>query len=277
MYLQTQAKVFMTENMSKDVITKAGEEAMVTLYGGNSLERLHLLRWRKFTAKTMSARLVVSVQFQASHASSTDVRLCLFAIKDIGEGEEISYDYGDDSSQMEWRSMKENTESSHENAVSDGRNLRRMFNGSTKCIDATNTDRLCRFVNDESRLSKHCNAKMKIHRLSSTDVRLCLFAIKDIGEGEEISYDYGDDSSQMEWRSMKENTESSHENAVSDGTKSWSLDELRQHLFNEISILEAGQRVNLESDETLHSTIYLAKTDTKKTSITITESHREVR
>ncbi|VDI06839.1 Hypothetical predicted protein [Mytilus galloprovincialis] len=61
---------------------------------------------------------------------------------------------------------------------------------------------------------------MKIHRLSSTDVRLCLFAIKDTGEGEEISYDYGDDSSQMEWRSMKENTESSHENAVSDGTKS---------------------------------------------------------
>lgn len=43
---------------------------------------------------------------------------------------------------------------------------------------------------------------MKIQRLSPTDVRLCLFAIKDIGEGEEISYDYGDDSRQMEWRSM---------------------------------------------------------------------------
>lgn len=63
--IKTQAKVFMTENMSKDVITKAGEEAMVTLYGGNSLEGLDLLRWRKFTAKTMSARLAVSVQFQS--------------------------------------------------------------------------------------------------------------------------------------------------------------------------------------------------------------------
>ncbi|VDI27019.1 Hypothetical predicted protein [Mytilus galloprovincialis] len=65
MYLQTQANVFMTENMSKDVITKAGEEAMVTLYGGNPLEGLDLLRWRKFTAKTMSARRVVSVQVQS--------------------------------------------------------------------------------------------------------------------------------------------------------------------------------------------------------------------
>ncbi|XP_063435623.1 uncharacterized protein LOC134716543 [Mytilus trossulus] len=56
---------------------------------------------------------------------------------------------------------------------------------------------------------------------------------------------------------IKENITREH------GLKQWSLDELRQHLFNEISILEAGQRVNLESDETLHSTVYLAKTDTK--------------
>ncbi|VDI17558.1 Hypothetical predicted protein [Mytilus galloprovincialis] len=46
------------------------------------------------------------------------------------------------------------------------------------------------------------------------------------------------------------------------GLKQWSPDELRQHLFNEISILEA-RRGYLESDVTLHSTVYLAKTDTK--------------
>ncbi|CAC5374520.1 unnamed protein product [Mytilus coruscus] len=69
---------------------------------------------------------------------------------------------------------------------------------------------------------------------------------------------------------MKENITHKH------GLKQWSLDELRQHLFNEISILEAGQRVNLESDETLHSPVYLAKTDTNNNNNNITESHREV-
>ncbi|CAC5387364.1 unnamed protein product [Mytilus coruscus] len=41
------------------------------------------------------------------------------------------------------------------------------------------------------------------------------------------------------------------------------LIQMNKAFFNDISILEAGQRVNLESDETLHSTVYLAKTNTQ--------------
>ncbi|CAC5394797.1 unnamed protein product [Mytilus coruscus] len=51
--------------MSKEVITKAGEEAIVILYGGIPLEGLDLLRWRKFTTKTVFVHRVVSVQVQS--------------------------------------------------------------------------------------------------------------------------------------------------------------------------------------------------------------------
>ncbi|CAC5415238.1 RNF213 [Mytilus coruscus] len=55
---------------------------------------------------------------------------------------------------------------------------------------------------------------------------------------------------------IKENITRQH------GLKQRSFDEHRQHLFNEITILKAGQRVNLESDAILHGTAYLAKTNT---------------
>ncbi|CAC5408746.1 unnamed protein product [Mytilus coruscus] len=71
------------------------------------------------------------------------------------------------------------------------------FNGKSTCIDATNTDRLCGFVNDESRLSYHCNAKMKMVRRTS----------------QVILYGHGDERSQMEWQSAKENVRSLNENA----------------------------------------------------------------
>ena len=64
-YLQEQAQIFMSANMTKDVIIKAGEEALVSLYGGIPLEGLDLLRWRKFTAKTMSVSRVTGVQVQS--------------------------------------------------------------------------------------------------------------------------------------------------------------------------------------------------------------------
>ena len=61
-------------------------------------------------------------------------------------------------------------------------------------IDATKpSDRLGRLVND----SKNGNCKMR--KIMVGDVpHLCLFALRDIGLNEEISYDYGIDD--LPWR-----------------------------------------------------------------------------
>lgn len=42
----------------------------------------------------------------------------------------------------------------------------------------------------------------------------------------------------------------------------WSLENLRQSLFKEISIMEAGQTITLYSEEPTMSIVYLAKTNT---------------
>ncbi|CAC5393642.1 unnamed protein product [Mytilus coruscus] len=63
-HLQTQGEVFLKESMGKDDVCKAGEEALVNLYGGMSLEGLDILRWRKFTTKTMALNRSSIVQFQ---------------------------------------------------------------------------------------------------------------------------------------------------------------------------------------------------------------------
>jgi hypothetical protein len=39
----------MAENMSKQATINAGEEVIISLYGGLPLEGLELCRWRKFT------------------------------------------------------------------------------------------------------------------------------------------------------------------------------------------------------------------------------------
>ena len=67
-------------------------------------------------------------------------------------------------------------------------------------IDATDTQRLCKFVNDEKQGGKACNAVMKL-KVYNKYPRLCLFATRDILQGEEIRYDYGDDS--VSWRQIK--------------------------------------------------------------------------
>lgn len=69
----------------------------------------------------------------------------------------------------------------------------------TFCVDATKpSDRLCRLVNDER--PKKCNAIMKLKIFSNEQYpRLCLYALRDITTGEEITYDYGDQEN-MEWR-----------------------------------------------------------------------------
>jgi 5'-3' exonuclease len=64
-YLKSQGVVFLQENASKEDIIKAGEEALVNLYGGAPLEGLDILRWRKFTTKTMSVKRHVVVQVQS--------------------------------------------------------------------------------------------------------------------------------------------------------------------------------------------------------------------
>jgi hypothetical protein len=55
---------------------------------------------------------------------------------------------------------------------------------------------------------------------------------------------------------IKENITREH------GLIQWSLENLRQILFKEISIMEAGQTITLHSEEPTMSTVYLAKTNT---------------
>ena len=86
--LQEQAKVFMAENMSKQLIFKAGEEVIVSLYGGLPLEGLDLCRWRKFTSKTMSVSRVVSVQVQSLPPTSNTAQFhsaCLSSVSVLVE------------------------------------------------------------------------------------------------------------------------------------------------------------------------------------------------
>ncbi|XP_076743235.1 histone-lysine N-methyltransferase Set8-like [Maylandia zebra] len=74
------------------------------------------------------------------------------------------------------------------------------FNGKQLCVDATREDgSLGRLVNDDN---VNPNSKMTVTRVDGRP-HLCLFAIKDIGPGEEITYNYGD--SNWPWRSKKSN------------------------------------------------------------------------
>ncbi|XP_076857260.1 histone-lysine N-methyltransferase set-1-like [Brachyhypopomus gauderio] len=71
------------------------------------------------------------------------------------------------------------------------------WNGSSWCIDASEEDgTLGRLVNDDA---KNANCKMKKIVVNGRP-HLCLFAIKNILPGEEITYDYGD--SAWPWRSL---------------------------------------------------------------------------
>ncbi|XP_023207185.1 uncharacterized protein LOC111611997 [Xiphophorus maculatus] len=69
------------------------------------------------------------------------------------------------------------------------------FNGQQLCVDAAREDgSLGRLVNDEE---MNPNSKLKVTRVDGRP-HLCLFALKDIGPGEEITYVYGD--SDWPWR-----------------------------------------------------------------------------
>ena len=60
------------------------------------------------------------------------------------------------------------------------------FDCSLFSIDATFEERLGRYVNDSL---KYANCMMKPLYIKE-DLHLCLFAIKDIGEAEELRYNY---------------------------------------------------------------------------------------
>ncbi|XP_024119917.1 uncharacterized protein LOC112141094 isoform X9 [Oryzias melastigma] len=73
-----------------------------------------------------------------------------------------------------------------------------QFNGKLLCIDAAREDgSLGRLINDDE---VSPNSKMTITRVDG-EPHLCLFAIKDIAPGEEITYNYGD--SEWPWRIKK--------------------------------------------------------------------------
>uniref|UniRef100_A0A9J7XPJ6 SET domain-containing protein n=1 Tax=Cyprinus carpio carpio TaxID=630221 RepID=A0A9J7XPJ6_CYPCA len=72
------------------------------------------------------------------------------------------------------------------------------WRGKTWCIDASREDgSFGRLVNDDH---QHPNCKMKKIDVNGK-AHLCLFALKDIKEGEEITYDYGGDD--CPWRTQE--------------------------------------------------------------------------
>uniref|UniRef100_A0A9J8D2F0 SET domain-containing protein n=1 Tax=Cyprinus carpio carpio TaxID=630221 RepID=A0A9J8D2F0_CYPCA len=84
----------------------------------------------------------------------------------------------------------------------------------TWCVDAAREDgSLGRLVNDDH---KHPNCKMK-RVITEGKPHLCLFALKDINEGEEITYDYG--GTDWPWRKQ--------EDKQSDATESFETDIFR--------------------------------------------------
>ncbi|KAL3863206.1 hypothetical protein ACJMK2_004972 [Sinanodonta woodiana] len=73
------------------------------------------------------------------------------------------------------------------------------FNGKQECIDATCTQgRLCQYANDAYPEPPNC--VMKLKKFKNQKPRLCLFAHRDINKGEELVYDYGDDTINLWWR-----------------------------------------------------------------------------
>ncbi|KAL3848008.1 hypothetical protein ACJMK2_018893, partial [Sinanodonta woodiana] len=73
------------------------------------------------------------------------------------------------------------------------------FNGKQECIDATCTQgRLCQYANDAYPEPPNC--VMKLKKFKNQKPRLCLFAHRDINKGEELVYDYGDDTRNLWWR-----------------------------------------------------------------------------
>lgn len=66
-------------------------------------------------------------------------------------------------------------------------------------IDATCTQgRLCQYANDAYPEPPNC--VMKLKKFKNQKPRLCLFAHRDINKGEELVYDYGDDTRNLWWR-----------------------------------------------------------------------------
>ncbi|XP_038061075.1 uncharacterized protein LOC119731860 [Patiria miniata] len=63
------------------------------------------------------------------------------------------------------------------------------WNGKSMCIDATTNSSLARLVNDAQQRHKACNVKITKIDVGPT-VHLCLFALRDIKQGEELRYDY---------------------------------------------------------------------------------------
>lgn len=66
-------------------------------------------------------------------------------------------------------------------------------------IDGSESERLCKMVNDAQNGTASCNSKMKL-KIFNNYPRLCLFATRDIEVGEELRYDYGDDPNKLFWR-----------------------------------------------------------------------------
>jgi len=67
LFFRKQAEVFRNEDSSVDSILKAGEKALVSLYGGEPTETLNTLRHRRFCEKTATGRSYVQSQKYSSN------------------------------------------------------------------------------------------------------------------------------------------------------------------------------------------------------------------
>jgi SET domain-containing protein len=69
-------------------------------------------------------------------------------------------------------------------------------------IDATDNERLGRFVNDAQKRSQTCNCTTKLLTVENRP-HIVLFASKDISVGQEIRYDYGGGTA-LPWRKVRQ-------------------------------------------------------------------------
>lgn len=77
--------------------------------------------------------------------------------------------------------------------------IRIFYNLYICSIDATDCDRLCKFVNDAEKGSSNNNSVMKLE-VFNNQPKLCLYASRDIEIGEELRYDYGEKN--LPWRKV---------------------------------------------------------------------------
>ncbi|XP_060737697.1 uncharacterized protein LOC132853771 [Tachysurus vachellii] len=143
------------------------------------------------------------------------------------------------------------------------------WNGTSYCVDASKEDgTLGRLVNDDHR---NPNCKVETIIVNGTP-HLCLFSIRDIFPGEEVTYNYGDSS--WPWRSRELRDETSVE--LSKCGVQTSTQEKENELCDETSVELRKCRVKTSTPEKENSeNIHTRERERNKTRMELTQDEAE--